>query len=219
MGDVRVPQLLPHLPATPYKLPLRLSQKQRELESAGKEGLGHWQMLAAAVWVQDHHGWWGVSWPAAGPSATKQTFFFLFPWLEMPREAVLCCRCCVGTGEGLAWYRGLVLAPVWACLLFEHSHVQRMDLILRANQKRTVPGRLWSLLLLCIAGQFVPRCHSHSVHERCCLASQCNHPLRAWPQLTTLLPAQQRRIGESIQKTPGRLKHLQFPLGRCKSKY
>lgn len=40
MGDVRVPQLLPHLPAAPYKLPLRLSQKQRELESAGKEGLG-----------------------------------------------------------------------------------------------------------------------------------------------------------------------------------
>jgi len=51
MGDVCVPQLLPHLPAAPLKLPLRLSQKQRELESAGKEGRGHWQMLAAAVWA------------------------------------------------------------------------------------------------------------------------------------------------------------------------
>lgn len=54
MGDVRVPQLLPHLPAAPLKLHLRLSQKQRELESTGKEGLGHWQMLARA---QDHCGW------------------------------------------------------------------------------------------------------------------------------------------------------------------
>lgn len=40
MGDVRVAHLLPHLPAAVLQLPLWLTQKQRELESAGKEGLG-----------------------------------------------------------------------------------------------------------------------------------------------------------------------------------
>lgn len=57
MGDVRVPHLLPHLPAAPPKLPPRLPQEQRELESAGKEGMERGQMLAAAVRVQDQHGW------------------------------------------------------------------------------------------------------------------------------------------------------------------
>lgn len=49
MGDVCVPHLLPHLPAAPLKLPPRLPQEQRELESAGKEGMEHGQMLAAAA--------------------------------------------------------------------------------------------------------------------------------------------------------------------------
>lgn len=49
MGDVRVPQLLLHLPAAPINLHLRLSQKQREVETGGKEGLGQRQMLAAAM--------------------------------------------------------------------------------------------------------------------------------------------------------------------------
>lgn len=57
MGDVRVPHLLPHLTAAPLKLPPRLPQEQRELESAGKEGMEHRQMLAEAMWAQDHHGW------------------------------------------------------------------------------------------------------------------------------------------------------------------
>lgn len=57
MGDVRVHQLLAHLPAAPPKLPHWLPQEQRELESAGKEGLGRWQMLAALAWAQEHSGW------------------------------------------------------------------------------------------------------------------------------------------------------------------
>uniref|UniRef100_A0A8V0Z0M4 Mal, T cell differentiation protein like n=1 Tax=Gallus gallus TaxID=9031 RepID=A0A8V0Z0M4_CHICK len=37
---------------------------------------------------------------------------------------------------------------------------------------------------------FVPRCHSHSVPECCCLASQRDNQLRVQLQLTTLLPTQ-----------------------------
>lgn len=35
MGDVRVHHIVPHLPAAPPQLHLRLSQKQQQLESAG----------------------------------------------------------------------------------------------------------------------------------------------------------------------------------------
>lgn len=49
MGYVCVPYLLPHLPVAPHKLPLRLSQKQQQLESAGKEGLRNGQRWVAAA--------------------------------------------------------------------------------------------------------------------------------------------------------------------------
>lgn len=109
MGDVRVPQLLPHLPAAPHKLHLRLSQKQRELESAGKEGLGCWQMLAAgAVWARDHQSWCWVSWPAASPPPTTHPFpSFRLGWNCQGR---LCCA------VGAAWEQGRVRrgTSVWS---------------------------------------------------------------------------------------------------------
>lgn len=49
MGDVCIPHLLPHLPAAPPKLHLWLSQKQQQLESAGKDGLRKGPMVWAAA--------------------------------------------------------------------------------------------------------------------------------------------------------------------------
>lgn len=78
MGDVRVPHLLPHLPAAPLKLPPRLPQEQRELESAGKEGKEHGQMLAGVVWAMGpRHGdpsalsSFCLDWKVQGSSAVK----------------------------------------------------------------------------------------------------------------------------------------------------
>lgn len=87
MGDVRVHHIVPHLPAAPPQLHLRLSQKQQQLESAGKDGLRKGQVVWAA---------------AAGTSPLQANVLFLLSSLGTRPglywkclEEVLLCHCYV----------------------------------------------------------------------------------------------------------------------------
>lgn len=92
--------------------------------------------------------------------------------------------------QGWVMYVSLTSSLISLLLFFSylfglHRNSENWKVLVRRGWDRACPqggweedgSRLSSSLLPCFIGQSVPRCHSHSVHERCCPASQRDHPL------------------------------------------